>query len=109
MDSGHASTRRCTSLVIGLHLATVRRFFAIAAKMGLRQINLKSGKYVDLDTVINMHILLNFMRVKLYVWSISGFLYLVSHDVVFFSHPLPRLQSLIAIQLEMQLVLCDQL
>ena len=84
-------------------------FFAIAAKMGLRQINLKSGKYVDLDTVINMHILLNFMRVKLYVWSISGFLYLVSHDVVFFSHPLPRLQSLIAIQLEMQLVLCDQL
>ena len=40
-------------------------FFAIAAKMGLRQINLKSGKYVD--TAINLHILLNFMRVKLYV------------------------------------------
>ena len=48
-------------------------FFAIAAKMGLRQINLKSGKYVD--TAKNMHILLHFMRVKLYVICIGQSVY----------------------------------
>ena len=83
-------------------------FFAIAAKMGLRQINLKSGKYLDTAIKHIAHFapfhegqVICLVNQCISLSSLSS----LSHDVVFFSHPLPRLRSLIAIQLEMHLVL----